>query len=417
MRVLSIPQPFAQLVVRGIKRLEVRPWGSDFRGRIAIHASSAVPPKSIMKEWRTNREMALRFADQGWVDREDLKALPRSAIVGTVQLAGVHLGQELKGSGLLTWSWATERMEVATRDPRTGELRPIESKRKALSVQLLRDQYAWVFIEPVEINPITGVDGAQRLWNLVGELEGVIEDRELGSRRGWWRPPAVDPARRAKGIRNWRKVWESQREKLVRDVERRVLIRREIARTRFTPEVEEQMHGDLKRYIRRHRVEKHDGHGDHVRVEDQFRQMVGERDVVSAEEFELMLRRKLKNQRDDSYRARRGERRREELLELLTHLEKGAGRSAADRDNIRVRLEVAAERSIEEEEEDYEFVRRELYPVGKEKAERATERMLERKAEERREKRRREEQEQAVWEARVIIEVLEKMWGLRDDED
>lgn len=395
----------------------MRPWGTDFRGRIAIHASSAVPPKSIMKDWRTNREMALRFADQGWVDRDDLKALPRSAIVGTVQLAGVHLGKELKGSGLLTWNSATERMEVAARDPRTGALRPIESRRKALNVKLLPDHYAWVFIEPVEINPITDVDGAQRLWNLVGELEGVIEDRERGSRRGWWRPPAVDPARRAKGIRNWRKVWESQRERLVRDVEQRVLTRREIARTRFTPQVEEQLQTDLERYIRRNRVEKHDGHGEHVRVEDRFRQVIGGRDVVSAEEFELLLRRRLKKERDDSYHARRGERRREELLELLTLLEKGVGRTAADRDNIRVQLEVAAERSIEEEEEDYEFVRRELYPVGKEKAERATERMLERKAEERRETRRREEQEQAAWEARVIIEVLERMWGLKTDDE
>jgi hypothetical protein len=91
MRTLSIQQPFAQLVVRGMKLLEVRPQDTDYRGRIAIHASAAVPPKAIEKQWKEDRDMALRFADEGWLDREDIKALPRSAIIGTVELVGVHL--------------------------------------------------------------------------------------------------------------------------------------------------------------------------------------------------------------------------------------------------------------------------------------------------------------------------------------
>ncbi|HLA90179.1 MAG TPA: ASCH domain-containing protein [Gemmatimonadaceae bacterium] len=419
MRVLSIQQPFAQLVVRGVKRLEVRPWGTDYRGRIAIHASAAVVPRTIDRQWKEDREMALRFADQGWLEREDLKALPRSAIIGTAELVGVHLGKEVlhENTGLFAWNPATERMEVAERDARTGELRPRRSKQRPLPVGIPPDQYAWVFVEPVEIEPITGVDGQQKLWHLVGELEGVIADRERLSRRGWWRPSEVDPARRAKGIRAWRKQWESERERFARDVERRVLIRREVARIRFTPQVEEQLRNDLARYVKRNRVAKADGKEVHVRVESQFRQLFGGRDVVDVGEFELLLRRRLKKEGDAQYAARRRGKRKQALLELLDDLRKRAGRKAAEQDNIRQRLEAAADKMLEEEEEDYEFVRRELYPVGKEKAERAAARAAAR-AKAAREASAREAARKAARtpqqrKAEALVELIEMLWEMQ----
>ena len=214
MRTLSIQQPFAQLVVRGVKRLEVRPWTTTYRGRIAIHAASAVPSRDIVQEWKRDREMALRFADQGWLDREDLKALPRSAIIGTVELVAVYLGKEVREGSTphFAWNLATNRMEVAARDARTGHLRPLETRQRPLPVPTPDDQYAWVFADPVEIDPITDVAGAQKLWTLVGELEGVIADRELLSGRGVWRATEASPARRAKGLRAWQKVWETARD-------------------------------------------------------------------------------------------------------------------------------------------------------------------------------------------------------------
>jgi hypothetical protein len=374
MRTLSIQQPFAQFVVRGIKRIEVRPWGTDYRGRVAIHASAKVPPKAMEKQWRKDREIALRFADQGWLDFDDLKSLPRSAIIGTVELVGVHLGKELqdRGAGLFAWDWTTERMEVAAHDPRTGALKPIESKKRTLAVNTPPDQYAWVFVDPVEIDPITDVAGRHRLWNLVGELEGVIADRETSSRRGWWRPAEVNPARRAKGIRAWKKHWETEREQFVLDVEQEVRMRREIARVRFKPEVEDRVLTDILGYIARNRVPQAAGEGVRVRVEGQFTQMFDGRDIVSADEFELLLRRRLKTEGEERYAAVRAERRKQELLKLYDELEEGARRGPPSAmHDLRMRLEAVAEKSVEEEEEDYEFVRRELYPIGKEKAERA----------------------------------------------
>lgn len=39
MKAITIRQPFAGLVALGLKRCEHRPWNTDFRGLIAIHAS------------------------------------------------------------------------------------------------------------------------------------------------------------------------------------------------------------------------------------------------------------------------------------------------------------------------------------------------------------------------------------------
>jgi len=39
MKVLSIKQPWASLIVQGLKDIENRTWKTNFRGRILIHAS------------------------------------------------------------------------------------------------------------------------------------------------------------------------------------------------------------------------------------------------------------------------------------------------------------------------------------------------------------------------------------------
>lgn len=41
MRALSLIEPWASLVARGLKRFETRSWGTAYRGPIAIHASKS----------------------------------------------------------------------------------------------------------------------------------------------------------------------------------------------------------------------------------------------------------------------------------------------------------------------------------------------------------------------------------------
>lgn len=46
MKVLSITQPYAELIKNGTKKVETRSWKTNYRGTIYIHASSTKIPKA-----------------------------------------------------------------------------------------------------------------------------------------------------------------------------------------------------------------------------------------------------------------------------------------------------------------------------------------------------------------------------------
>ena len=89
MKILSVRNPWAWLLVAGYKDIENRTWRTSYRGRLLIHASLGADPENFMpkqREW-------LEFA--GIAIPEDL---PRGAIVGSVNLTGV-VGQQRDNSG------------------------------------------------------------------------------------------------------------------------------------------------------------------------------------------------------------------------------------------------------------------------------------------------------------------------------
>jgi ASC-1-like (ASCH) protein len=49
MKALSLKQPFAELILRGEKKIELRKWSTKFRGRFLIHASKIPDKKSMSK--------------------------------------------------------------------------------------------------------------------------------------------------------------------------------------------------------------------------------------------------------------------------------------------------------------------------------------------------------------------------------
>ena len=50
MKALSLKQPFAELILQGKKKIELRKWNTKFRGEFLIH-SSKVPDKDAMKKF------------------------------------------------------------------------------------------------------------------------------------------------------------------------------------------------------------------------------------------------------------------------------------------------------------------------------------------------------------------------------
>ncbi len=72
---LGVQQPWAELILRGIKTIEVRSQATQIRGMIYLYASKRVSPLDAAIKLVTRHEL-------------DVVALPKGVLVGTVQVVG-----------------------------------------------------------------------------------------------------------------------------------------------------------------------------------------------------------------------------------------------------------------------------------------------------------------------------------------
>jgi ASCH domain-containing protein len=356
MRVLSLHQPFAQLVVRGVKRVEVRSWTTSYRGRIAIHAKGVAPSQEIESRWRANRDLALRLADEGWLDREDLKKLPRSAIIGTVNLTGIARGSDQRkdgedASGLFAWNPVTKWFELATRDKRTGELRPRYSPMRPLPVTFKPDDYLWAFGDAVEIEPVEDVPGKQNLWHLDDALSAQVARREAQSLSGEWERPPVSQKRREESIRVWRGRHLSDLEREAIKIEETVLRGRELQALLFARPFEFKFQRVFMDYVDKQGTHEVAG-VEHVRLDGRLRTLCQGREWMPVDELELEVRRYFKTELARQAAAERQQRHRKLLMQWLLELRKEPPVLNSDGEvvPIEVRLEHKLHALMDEEE-------------------------------------------------------------------
>jgi hypothetical protein len=382
MRVLSAPQPFAQLLVRGVKRIEVRSWEPDFEypARIAIHASTRAPSQLACEDWFDEREPALAFAEQGWADRRDLTALKRGAIVGTATLVAVHVGADIYSgkAEIFAWNHETNRMEVGERDPETGALRTdatpgMPAKVKPLGVTFAKEEHLWVFADPVEFESITGVRGRLRTWTLEGEIEGVIAERERRARKKLWRPSPVNASKREKAVQAWRERWEGMRDYLLSRVESNVRLRRDLRSLVFPKKVEARLKVDLEEYYARN---KHPRRADWVLLEPQFREALHDMEIVPRGWFEREIRQRMRKEAEEAQAALRAEARRATLLKIVDEAGPDALTDYSKEGALEAKLEKALDKMLEEEAEDLEFEKRRRNPKFEARLERVRLRQL-----------------------------------------
>jgi gamma-glutamylcyclotransferase (GGCT)/AIG2-like uncharacterized protein YtfP len=117
MRALSIRQPWASLILAGLKKIETRSTTTHRRGRVFLHAAATMGP--------SEREAAIR-------EGLDPDALPRGVIVGTVDIVDsvpvteldVSDGERRRGDYRPgRWGWMlTNVRKLATPVPAKGAL-------------------------------------------------------------------------------------------------------------------------------------------------------------------------------------------------------------------------------------------------------------------------------------------------------
>lgn len=90
MKVLSLSQPWATLVVLGVKRFETRAWHTGHRGLLAVHAARYFASANrLLCECEPIRGLLRRAGFDDWT------CLPRGAVVGTVELVDCIPAEEL----------------------------------------------------------------------------------------------------------------------------------------------------------------------------------------------------------------------------------------------------------------------------------------------------------------------------------
>lgn len=128
MKALTIKQPWAGLIIAGIKDVENRTWKTAYRGRVLIHTSKT--PCS----------------------RGELEAYPLPALEESIELGEYTPGQFVNGAII-------------------GSVEIVDCVMNHPSVWAEKGVYNWVLANPVKFEkPILNVKGLLGLWDYKGNI-------------------------------------------------------------------------------------------------------------------------------------------------------------------------------------------------------------------------------------------------------
>jgi activating signal cointegrator 1 len=147
-KVLTVKQPFAQLIVLGLKKYETRPWGTKYRGELYIHAS-----KQFDYEY-------IKLCEENEYFREaipNVHALECGKIIGKVDIVGVQYTDTMRSILSLHDTYEGKR-ELAFGDYSEG--------RKALKLE-----------NPVEFSNPINVTGQLGIWDCHLPLHMLLSEK------------------------------------------------------------------------------------------------------------------------------------------------------------------------------------------------------------------------------------------------
>ena len=164
MKTLSIRQPFASLICRGIKTIENRSWNTTYRGKLQIHASGkplAWPsfdylPRDFVKNYQKYYGTSIKNMPKEystfiqWLD--ELSEFYHLEKTSFNQPEDIKLRIKQYGFALPTQAII-------------GEVELIDIVRNSKEVFAIPGNYHWVLANPVLYNnPILNVKGKLQLW-------------------------------------------------------------------------------------------------------------------------------------------------------------------------------------------------------------------------------------------------------------
>ena len=101
MKAITIKQPWASLIVSGLKDIENRTWKTSFRGRVLIHAG-----KSVSKNgWREMSQKQIDVAANTNMIGAKFDELPFGAILGSVEIVDCVQNHPSLWAEKGVWNW------------------------------------------------------------------------------------------------------------------------------------------------------------------------------------------------------------------------------------------------------------------------------------------------------------------------
>lgn len=107
MKVLSVKQPWAALLVNGIKDIENRTRRTTFRGRILIHASKA-QESGFIADFLTE-EQAKAVCEAKIEDSDFGKSLVRGMIIGSIEIYDCVKNDRSIWAEKNVWNWKVRK--------------------------------------------------------------------------------------------------------------------------------------------------------------------------------------------------------------------------------------------------------------------------------------------------------------------
>lgn len=145
MKVISLLQPWASLVVIGAKKIETRSWNTKYRGPLLIHASKKM----------SNVQKFLAYSEPFASALKDLNELSLGAIIGKVDLKGTSTTDfylDCKNGGIpITDHGGDWEKEIAFGDYSAG-------------------RFGWLLSNPIAFSHHIQAKGSLGLWEYDGQL-------------------------------------------------------------------------------------------------------------------------------------------------------------------------------------------------------------------------------------------------------
>lgn len=133
MKALTIKQPWAQLIVEGVKDIENRSWKTNFRGRVYVHAAKSIPKKGSSIILNIEQFELVKTLNGSLSDQISDNNYITSAIIGEVDIVDCVINHHS------IWAQKSYPSEIFI--------------------------YNWVLANPVKYDqPILNVKGALSFW-------------------------------------------------------------------------------------------------------------------------------------------------------------------------------------------------------------------------------------------------------------